>query len=137
MKHVLLVLLLFGFLGGTGQNLNNILPDTIEHGFYETVYGGMLISGYFKDYQRDGNWITRFPNGQLHILEQYNTGNKEGLYLKINRRGDLLEQFSFKAGQLHGQKLEFASTGKIKSEEHYKNGQFDGLKKVFYDKGPV
>ncbi|HEY9115673.1 MAG TPA: hypothetical protein VIN10_13315, partial [Bacteroidales bacterium] len=56
------------------QDISNIIPDTVENGYFKMNYGGIQISGYFENYKMTGNWITAYSDGKVHIIENYKDG---------------------------------------------------------------
>jgi antitoxin component YwqK of YwqJK toxin-antitoxin module len=119
------------------QDLTSIIPDTVADGPFTMSYGKMTISGHFKDSLPTGNWVTYFPTGQVHVVEYFRQGKRDGIYFKISRRGSIEEQAEYRLGKLHGQKVDFNPGGKVRLIENYSNGKLDGQRTVFYKKGTV
>ena len=127
-NHFLLFLLIMASTVAISQDITEGLPDTIENGRFEMDYGGMHFSGDFADFKRTGNWVTSFPNGQVHIIETFHDGLKQGIYLKINRRGSLIEQSEYINDSLNGKLLRYNPGGKLQLEENYNHGKLDGVR---------
>lgn len=119
------------------QDLTAILPDTIANGPFSMAYGNITISGNFTDSLPSGNWITYFPTEQVHTIEHFKQGKRDGVFLRISRRGSIEAQAGYRMGQLDGRKIEFNPGGKARLIENYTNGKLDGLRTVFYKKGTV
>ncbi|HJN06135.1 MAG TPA: hypothetical protein QF480_05930, partial [Bacteroidales bacterium] len=73
----------------------NVPSDSIPDGAYFDNQGSMSVSGYYKNNLKTGNWITYFKTGQINIVEHYELGKKNGLYLKISKRGYIVEQAEY------------------------------------------
>jgi len=116
------------------QNTNTIAGLIPDGPYYETK-GSLSVSGYYKDNLKTGNWTTSFSNGQINIVESYESGKKNGIYLKINKRGYIIEQSVFVNDKLSGKKMIFSIGGNPKLVESYKDGLLDGKKTVYYDRG--
>ena len=74
--------MLFSFFAKS-QDLSTIIPDTVAEGPFTMAYGNMTISGHFMDSLRTGNWLTYCPTGQIHIVEHFVEGKRDGIYFKI------------------------------------------------------
>ena len=111
------------------------VPDSVPDGPYFETQGGMSVSGYYKNNLKIGNWTTFFKSGQIHIVEHYKLGKKDGLYLKLSNRGYILEQAEFLDDKLVGEKIDFSIGGKLKLIENYKEGLLNGQKTIYYDRG--
>ena len=135
------VLILLGFIliaaNAKTQDITTVIPDTIAEGPFSMAYGNMTISGQFKDSLPTANWITYFPSGQVHIIEYFRQGKRDGIYLQISRRGSIEVQTEYRMGKLHGKKVEFNPGGKSRLIENYDYGKLEGLRTVFYKKGTV
>ena len=135
-EFILLVFLL-SVVSARTQDISGIVPDTIPQGSFTMAYGNMTISGHFKDSLMTGNWVTYFPTGQVHIVEHFRQGKRDGIYFKISRRGSIEEQAEYSMGELNSQKVDFNPGGKARLIEYYDHGKLEGLRTVFYKKGTV
>lgn len=120
------------------------------------VEEGVLVGG-----QKDGEWVTyHTKNGIPATITNYSNGQKNGPMIKINDRGTfeelshfvndklegsrkvydrtrVIEEASFKDGQLHGQRKLYYKDGKVKEEGVFKNGQRDGVAKWYNENEEV
>jgi antitoxin component YwqK of YwqJK toxin-antitoxin module len=62
---------------------------------------------------------------------------KEGLYVKIDPKGNKVEEAQYKNDTLDGWRILYGERGDTQTVENYRMGAFDGEIKVFYDNGKL
>ena len=100
---------------------NSIIPMTKER------YKADKLQGLRQVY---------FPNGKIAEEMNYNSGIREGDYKKYTSTGIVLEESTYKKGDMHGNAIFRGSDGKMASEGKFVNGLKKGIWK-FYDDGKL
>ncbi len=62
---------------------------------------------------------------------------KEGLFVKLDSRGNKLEEAHYQNDTLDGWRILYSETGDSSVAEFYKNGVFDGAYRVFHENGKL
>lgn len=62
---------------------------------------------------------------------------KEGIYLRLDPKGNKVEEAQYKNDTLNGWRILYSENGDTQTVENYKMGAFDGEFKVFYDNGKL
>ncbi len=142
--------LIISLLTACGGSSNAPTPKAVLSGDYAlTSYSGMngLQKAVKKDAQdniqeegdllngqRHGTWVTYHKGIKSHLVEStttYNNGVKQGLFMKMDDRGNVTEKGFYVNGNLDGRVYSF-ERGRIKEETDYKNGLIDGERKLYY-----
>ena len=61
-----------------------------------------------------GNFIYRYPNGEIKTIEPYINGLKEGTEIKFYENGQVKESIDFKAGHISGDSIQYYENGQMK-----------------------
>ncbi len=141
-KIKIMMVLMFLALAGFGQIV--IPDDTIKNqtdgqglkqGYWEEMVGSAKTIGTYVDGQRHGTWLFYHPNDVIQSIQTYNMGNKEGLFVEIEKRGYYVSEKFYKADVLHGPARTFDRGSRLILEENYRNGLQQGQRIAFYDNG--
>ncbi len=76
--------------------------------------------------QREGEYRSYFPNGQIREMANYDKGERYGLVQQWFFNGRPFELYTLIAGQRHGAAITWFSNGMMRCYEYYKNGCLDG-----------
>jgi len=114
-----------------------IRVDTARDGHFLIRKGNLHIEGKVHHQKKAGNWISYFYSGQIAVLQAYEAGYKEGVFIRLSRQGYVEEQCFYHLDKLSGIRTIFRPGGHVVTVEHYKNGQLDGVKKEFYENGKI
>ncbi|MFN2423758.1 MAG: toxin-antitoxin system YwqK family antitoxin [Cryomorphaceae bacterium] len=82
-----------------------------------------------------GKACTRYKNGQIHTLTEYENGVKSGTWEVYLPDGTLQKTGSVKDGKEDGPYREYYETGILKYEYHYAAGAKTGVWKSWYEDG--
>lgn len=72
---------------------------------------------------------------ELYSVLKADTNKKDGLYLRINSKGDTLEKVHYQDGNIEGQRVLYYSNGQVSIVENYINNQYNGPYQSFYEDG--
>jgi len=98
--------------------------------------GNIVSQGDYNRGFREGTWTEFHPNGFPMAMTSYVNGSKQGLWMTLDNRGQLLERAYYHEDQLHGSYIMYNRT-RIKEERFYKNGALEGQLKKYYDNGNI
>lgn len=91
---------------------------------------------FYKNGLREGVRILFHPNGKWKIIEHYVKDKLEGEYNRYDENGKLIEEGSFKNGQMSGQWIfYYANSTQIKEKVNFVNGQEWGYYESYYQNG--
>ncbi len=62
---------------------------------------------------------------------------KEGLYVKLDEKGNKYEEAQYKNDQLNGERKLYFENGEVQIIENYLDGNFEGPYQTFYENGQV
>ncbi len=93
------------------------------------------ITGYVEG-QRQGLWISLDNRGQLQERAYYHNDKLYGAYVKYNR-SRIKEEYFYVNGLLEGPVKKYYANGNILEESNYKNGKLDGIAKWYDQEGNV
>ncbi|MCZ6522144.1 MAG: hypothetical protein O6848_11675 [Bacteroidetes bacterium] len=96
--------------------------------------GNITGQGDYNMGFREGTWTEFHPNGFPQFITSYVNGRKQGLWMSLDNRGQLLERAYFHEDNLHGNYIKYNRT-RIKEERYYVNGALEGPLKKYYDNG--
>ena len=96
--------------------------------------GNITSQGDYNNNLREGSWTEFHPNGFPSVITSYVDGMKQGLWMSLDNRGQLLERAYYYNDQLHGNYIKYNRT-RVKEERYYLNGQLEGPLKKYYDNG--
>ncbi len=123
--------------------------------------GHLLSSGTAINEIRTGAWMTYHPNSnQIASITNYLHGKKNGIYLRLNDRGQTEELIEYKNDVLHGlsvkyrfgkpiEELSYAegilegpfavynNQYKLQKKGYFKKGKQDGLLQFFNENGDI
>jgi antitoxin component YwqK of YwqJK toxin-antitoxin module len=85
--------------------------------------------------QREGEYRSYFPNGQIREMANYDKGERYGLIQQWFSNGHPFEVYTLIAGQRNGAAITWFSNGMIRCYEHYKNGSLDGSSIYYNESG--
>lgn len=153
-RGILAVALLHLFACGQNDNNNNRTPNMNPTQGYELSTlpnsGGIqnavkrtadkqkiLEEGHLINQKREGTWLTYFAsNGMIETLNSYRGGQKNGVSLRFNEAGTIVEKATYLNDQLNGTRYTY-NFGRAKEEATYINGKLNGIRKTYYDNGKV
>ena len=98
--------------------------------------GNIVSQGDYNFGFREGTWTEFHPNGFPMAITSYVGGLKQGVWISLDNRGQLLEKAYYHADQLHGNYIKYNRT-RIKEESFYQNGLLEGALKKYYDNGNI
>jgi len=142
---VYLFTLFFALSAFSQQFTVNELGDTVnkfnssgqkEACWEENVSGNLFMKGNYINGQKDGMWVTYFPNETLHKIENYGNDKLNGLSLIFDNRSMVSEENTYKNNILHGTVKKYIN-GRILEDLKYKNGFQHGLQKKYYEGGQI
>ena len=82
---------------------------------------GAVINGV-----RNGSWVTYHPNtNKIKTITNYINGEKNGVEISMNDRGQIESMIGYKNNVLHGVKANY-QFGRPTDETTYKDGKIDG-----------
>ena len=91
---------------------------------------------YYRGY-RHGAWTEFNPStGSVSTVTSYVNGVKEGIFVKLDTKGAIVEKLSFHNDQPHGQYLKL-NRGKILEIREYSYGVLHGMMQKYYDNGTL
>lgn len=135
MKNILfLVFFLYTGLAFASVNDTNFTDtNRLKQGFWIERIGGNDCHGYYVDNKREGSWRI-YPIGTMLFsnIESYKAGKKHGLFLLVDRSGNLLREENYSNDSLDGLRRVFYVGGKPKMEEFFKMGKLEGKRTLFY-----
>lgn len=86
----------------------------------------ILISGSYKDGQKNGIWTEYFRNGQIEKQEEYNNGVYNGVVEKYIENGTKLSHEYYKNNELDGKCEYFSNNGILIKSAIYSNNILNG-----------
>ena len=95
---------------------------------------GLAEQGDYKNGLRNGVWTEYHANNYPKTITGYVSGKKQGLWLSLDNRGQLLEKAYYHNDKLHGSFIKY-NRSRIKEERNYGNNQLEGALKKYYDNG--
>lgn len=113
---VCMVIALFLANFSFGQSNDNSMDLLLEPGESEYVFnsskaisyhddeGNLKQVGIFTEGERDQNWQTWYPNGQLQAKAQFDMGMKTGTWFVYDEHGQLRYEIEYKENKLQGAK---------------------------------
>jgi antitoxin component YwqK of YwqJK toxin-antitoxin module len=109
------------------KKLRETLEEVSEEGDF-----GRIIYSINSIGQREGEYRSYFPNGQLREIAQYDKGERYGLVQQWFSNGHQFELYTLNAGVRHGAAITWFSNGMLRCYEHYKNGSLNGTS-IYYN----
>ena len=110
-------------------------PDKIKVTINDTQ-GNILEQGEYNSNLREGAWTYYHANGYPKEIVSYVAGQKHGLWLTLDNRGQLLEKAYFYNDNRNGPYIKY-NRSRIKEEHTYLNGALSGPLKKYYDNGKI
>ena len=93
-------------LGQEGVNYKFVDSLYLENGKFKVVNinapSQCLFTGYFKNYQKQGNWTYYHTNGQVSSTFHYENDVLQGIARTYNEDGTLVAEVNHKDGEMHG-----------------------------------
>lgn len=90
------------------------------------------------NFKKEGYEYEFFENGKVHVIRYYSNDKMERKMYRLNSKGRVFEEYSYKNGMRNGFTKSYAYKGnKLMVMEHYKEGQKDGLLIRFYKNGKI
>lgn len=87
--------------------------------------GEITTSGKYVSQQKEGEWL--YKRGTRVIQKEYYKQNKpEGVSVRYNAAGQVVEKKNWKNGRLDGEWKIFYDNGKTRFESHYVDGKLNG-----------
>ena len=103
------------------KKLRETLQEVNEEGdFGKTYYCTNSIG------QKEGEYKSYFPNGQLREMAEYDKGERYGLVQQWFSNGHPFELYTITFGVRNGAAITWFSNGMIRCYEIYKNGSLHG-----------
>jgi len=134
MKNILLILALISFAACSSGSMGGGTLKTVTE---DNPQGKRIAEGTTLNDVKHGSWATyHAKNGLVATLTNYVNGSREGIFIKLNDRGNLEEKAFFKNDQFHGEFKKYNRT-KVKEEATFVNGLLDGVRKTYYDNGEI
>ncbi|MEM1323845.1 MAG: toxin-antitoxin system YwqK family antitoxin [Bacteroidota bacterium] len=153
------VLLLFSclFLLACGQNGSNPAPvagaadfsgyqlepysnGAAQRAVKKDENGNLVEEGTVINGQRSGTWITYHPDEaseRVKTITTYTNGVKNGTFVELNDRGQVIVQCFFNNDQYDGVYSKFKFGSRKEKQISYKNGVLDGLYTEYHDNGKL
>ncbi|NVO20738.1 MAG: toxin-antitoxin system YwqK family antitoxin [Bacteroidetes bacterium] len=128
-----LVLLAVIFVSAQESNLNQTDAKGLKQGQWEEKITTGVSKGLYVNDQKEGNWITYGPNGNLLRIEAFSKGLREGVFVEIDQRGYLVTETYYKNNLLEGVAKKYYYGTNPASVIDYKAGKINGKKKVYYE----
>lgn len=95
--------------------------------------GNKSAEGKFVDQDKDSIWNYYNSKGTLIHTESYKLGVKEGVWRTYSAQtGILLQECSYKNGQLHGKYTTYFTDGKVSTRIDYMDGKMHGVCESYY-----
>jgi len=98
--------------------------------------GNVLEEGEYNSNLREGAWTIYHTNGYPKEILSYVAGQKHGIWLTLDNRGQLLERAYFYNDSRNGPYIKY-NRSRIKEEHTYRDGVLSGSFKKFYDNGKI
>lgn len=115
---------------------NNL--DNIYHVTKKNDKDVLLEEGDTKGKAKEGPWVTYHKsNRSNHIpatITTYKNDKKNGLFLRIDDKNNLLERSYYVNDMLEGDRMLY-NRSRIKETAFYKNGKLEGERKLYYETG--
>ena len=86
---------------------------------------------------KTGTWITYNNEGRVRTIDSYMAGKLEGIQLKLNDRGQVELQASYKGDILHGNWTKYKAGSRKEEERRYNMGKLDGVNKFYDQRGKL
>jgi antitoxin component YwqK of YwqJK toxin-antitoxin module len=97
--------------------------------------GIFVGEGDYLNGQPHGVWMEFEPNTNvIRVMDSYRYGTLHGPSIRIDRNGNLTSKSDFYLGQPHGKQF-FYKNGKLVEEKTYKMGQLEGKSIKYYENG--
>lgn len=117
----------------TKSQINFLDSNKLKQGFWEENDRQYNYSGNFVDGLKEGVWVKHQKNKLFQELQTYHKGKKNGIHIKIDRRGYFILEENFKNDSLDGFSKHYSRGSIPKSIISYKNGKIDGKKIIYYE----
>ena len=109
-------------------------PDLIKVSATNTE--GLTEEGDYLYGLRNGIWTEYHANNYPKLVTGYVEGKKQGLWISLDNRGQLLERAYYHNDQLHGAYIIY-NRSRIKEEYFYADGLLEGPVKKYYPNGNI
>ena len=139
-QKTMLRILIFLFLSAfsvvlSAQNIDDVDVSRKPDGEYVGQYKGVMVSGKVCKGQKTGTWVENHANSELpHFIIQYAGNVRDGLFIELDRQGNLLSKAEYKSGLLEGKCMRFKLSVMTESVCH-SSGVKHGPSVICYDKG--
>lgn len=119
------------------QNIENVDVTKLPDGPYKGNGGDCSIEGMVKGGQKTGAWIEYYNSNEYlpKRIVNYENGQRNGVYVEIDRTGSITKKAEYKNDQLDGQVSEWYRGGRLSKLNTYKKGQMHGKQILCYEKG--
>lgn len=119
-----------------------LLSDTAKKdGWYFRLdaKGDTLEKVQYLNGSMEGQRVLYYPNGQIHIVENYTSNQYNGPYQSFYENGAPKQFGAFKNGQFEGDLKSYYAepTGQLKEVVQLKNGVEDGTVKQYFSNGQL
>jgi antitoxin component YwqK of YwqJK toxin-antitoxin module len=95
--------------------------------------GIAIARGDLRLGKKDGVWREYFNTGALSKLDEFKTGLRNGVSLRLSFLGQVQEDACYKNDTLHGTRTTYTNNGRVKTLENFTGGKPDGSYKSYYD----
>lgn len=118
---------------GSWEFERTYINDTLNGPFRK--YSGQTTweTGFYKKHKQDSVWIEDYGNGTVRAIKHFKEGEKQGEFKTFYPNGNLSYIATFNADTLVGSAINYFENGKIKLEGNRKNGTW----KTFYQNGQI
>ena len=98
--------------------------------------GNILEQGDYLNGYREGVYTEFHPNGFVKSIVGYVRGKKQGQYILIDEKGQVLLRSTFHEDLQNGEHFKY-NRSRIKESSHFINGQVHGLVEKYYGTGKI
>jgi antitoxin component YwqK of YwqJK toxin-antitoxin module len=98
--------------------------------------GSVVEQGNYLNGFREGIYTEFHPNGYVKSTVGYIHGKKEGQFITLDNRGQLLERSTYHNNELNGPYVKF-NRSRIKEKKEYVNGKVNGKVEKYYLNGKI
>lgn len=135
MKKIVFVFGLLFAMGFSsfGQNVTD--GKGLKQGLWKEETKDVVTAGFYVNDKKDGAW-TIIKKDLISNITNWKNGEKNGIEVIFDNRGQVIEQKWFKNDALDGRNLKYKN-GRVVSDVTYEKGLEEGRKTVYYDNGKV